>query len=173
MRPTPAGHEHRWRPDTAHRAALTAAFAPGPARLVTAHGAGHNLSLGHAARPCHLRALAFTGDCRTSPAAAATATAATAATATAATAATATARPVPVAARRGPAVPGSRSRRTCRGSGPRSRGGRQGRGGPSHRTVPRNGPAGRHVPSRGDDGALAVPRGRRPPSGRTGCRPRR
>ncbi|MER7849417.1 alpha/beta fold hydrolase [Kitasatospora sp. NPDC096077] len=67
VRLTLADHEAWWRLDGAHRAALTAAFAPGLARLVTAHGAGHNLSLGHAARPYHLRALAFTDDCLTRP----------------------------------------------------------------------------------------------------------
>ncbi|MEV7775652.1 alpha/beta fold hydrolase [Kitasatospora sp. NPDC086791] len=65
VRLTIAEHEHWWRLDPASRAALTAAFPDGLAHLVTAHGAGHNLSLGHAARPYHLRALAFADDCRT------------------------------------------------------------------------------------------------------------
>ncbi|MFF2080183.1 alpha/beta hydrolase [Kitasatospora sp. NPDC058162] len=69
VRLTLADHEAWWRLDAPHRTALTAAFTPGLARLVTAHHAGHNLSLGHAARPYHLRALAFTDDCRTRPAA--------------------------------------------------------------------------------------------------------
>ncbi|MFJ6621940.1 hypothetical protein ACIQOW_30720 [Kitasatospora sp. NPDC091335] len=68
VRLTPADHEHWWRLDDASRAALTAAFPPGPARLATARRAGHNLSLGHAVRPYHLRALAFTDDRLTRPA---------------------------------------------------------------------------------------------------------
>ncbi|MER7757593.1 alpha/beta fold hydrolase [Kitasatospora sp. NPDC097643] len=67
VRLTLADHENWWRLDEAARTALTAAFPPGVARLVTAHRAGHNLSLGHAARPYHLRALAFTDDCLTHP----------------------------------------------------------------------------------------------------------
>ncbi|WP_051711615.1 alpha/beta hydrolase [Streptomyces sp. NRRL S-350] len=99
VRLTLAEHEHWWRLDTAARTALTAAFPPGLARLTTARGAGHNLSLGHAARPYHLRALAFTDDClthRPTPAPAAPAAPAD----PAATAATADpAGPVPAAAR--------------------------------------------------------------------------
>ncbi|MGW3185256.1 alpha/beta hydrolase [Kitasatospora sp. NPDC001119] len=68
VRLTLADHEHWWRLDPAHRAALTAAFPDGLAHLATARRAGHNLSLGHAARPYHLRALAFTDDCLTRPA---------------------------------------------------------------------------------------------------------
>ncbi|MFJ9458384.1 alpha/beta hydrolase [Kitasatospora sp. NPDC101447] len=95
VRLTLAEHEHWWRLDTAHRTALTAAFPPGLAHLVTAHGAGHNLSLGHAARPYHLRALAFTDDCRTAAPATTTAPAPAPATTPAAPAA----RPVLAAVR--------------------------------------------------------------------------
>ncbi|MFD7906383.1 alpha/beta hydrolase [Kitasatospora sp. NPDC059747] len=65
VRLTLADHETWWRLDPPARTALTRAFPEGLARLTTAHGAGHNLSLGHAARPYHLRALAFTDDCLT------------------------------------------------------------------------------------------------------------
>ncbi|MFD0399417.1 alpha/beta hydrolase [Kitasatospora sp. NPDC127121] len=67
VRLTLADHEAWWRLEPSHRTALTAAFPPGLAHLVTAHRAGHNLSLGHAARPYHLRALAFTDECLTRP----------------------------------------------------------------------------------------------------------
>lgn len=64
VRLTFAAHEGWWRQDDADLAELAAAFTAAPRVLVERQPrAGHNMSLGWAARAYHLRALAFAEDC--------------------------------------------------------------------------------------------------------------
>ncbi|MEU2395000.1 alpha/beta fold hydrolase [Streptomyces sp. NPDC007369] len=67
VRFTFAEHEHRWRHDPEALADLTALFRGAPAGAAVSidgqPGAGHNISLGWAARPYHLRVLGFLEDC--------------------------------------------------------------------------------------------------------------
>jgi prepilin-type processing-associated H-X9-DG protein len=64
VRLTFAEHELWWRHDDATLADLAAHFTGAPRVCVERQpGAGHNISLGLAARPYHLRALAFLDDC--------------------------------------------------------------------------------------------------------------
>ncbi|WP_063761396.1 alpha/beta hydrolase [Streptomyces exfoliatus] len=64
VRLTFAAHEAWWRQDDAELAQLASAFTDAPRVLVERQPqAGHNISLGWAARAYHLRALAFAEDC--------------------------------------------------------------------------------------------------------------
>ncbi|MFF7331963.1 alpha/beta fold hydrolase [Streptomyces sp. NPDC008150] len=64
VRLTFAEHERLWRHDAEDLADLAARFTGAPRVLVERQpAAGHNISLGWAARPYHLRALAFLEDC--------------------------------------------------------------------------------------------------------------
>ncbi|MEU6055960.1 alpha/beta fold hydrolase [Streptomyces xanthochromogenes] len=59
-----AEHEKWWRHDDAALAELAALLANTPRTVIDRHaGAGHNISLGHAARAYHLKALAFLEEC--------------------------------------------------------------------------------------------------------------
>lgn len=64
LRLTFAEHEAWWRHDEADLAEMTSRLSAAPVlRLERQHGAGHNISLGRAARSYHLRALAFFEEC--------------------------------------------------------------------------------------------------------------
>ncbi|MEV6613289.1 alpha/beta fold hydrolase [Streptomyces sp. NPDC051051] len=64
VRVTFAEHERWWRHEDAELAALAAEFTASPRALVERQpDAGHNISLGWAARAYHLRALAFLEEC--------------------------------------------------------------------------------------------------------------
>ncbi|MEU5217450.1 alpha/beta fold hydrolase [Streptomyces sp. NPDC020807] len=64
LRLTFAAHEAWWKHDEAHLADLTARLSHAPVLKVERQaGAGHNISLGHAARSYHLRALGFFEEC--------------------------------------------------------------------------------------------------------------
>ncbi|MDG4863724.1 alpha/beta hydrolase, partial [Streptomyces sp. T-3] len=64
VRLTFAEHELWWRTDDASLASLAAQFTAAPRVQVDREpAAGHNISMGHAARAHHLRALAFLEDC--------------------------------------------------------------------------------------------------------------
>ncbi|GAA5052062.1 alpha/beta hydrolase [Nocardia callitridis] len=60
---TVAEHENVWRGDRSARDEIAAVFPRTTVRFDDQPGAGHNLSLGHAARAYHLRALAFVEEC--------------------------------------------------------------------------------------------------------------
>lgn len=65
LRLTLAEHERFWPTDDAHLAELRAALPNAPSFTVEREpGAGHNTSLGWAARPYHLKVLAFAETCR-------------------------------------------------------------------------------------------------------------
>jgi hypothetical protein len=63
VRFTFAEHEAWWRHDDAALAALAGSLAAARVVVDRQRGAGHNISLGWAARAYHLRALAFAEDC--------------------------------------------------------------------------------------------------------------
>ncbi|RBQ19192.1 alpha/beta hydrolase [Spongiactinospora rosea] len=63
VRFTFAEHERWWRCDPQTVAAMTARLAAPVVRTEHLAGAGHNISLGHAARDYHLGVLAFTDEC--------------------------------------------------------------------------------------------------------------